>query len=73
MTRGKETFVVKKKTQKHVDVQLLKADKETLKGITLFYISYICMPLLKCLTLFIYCVRVVKKAELKVESKYRSI
>lgn len=55
VTRGKETFVVEN-TQKHTDVLLLRVDKETLKGIKLFYISYICMSRLKCSTLFIYTV-----------------
>lgn len=53
--RGKETFVVEN-TQKHTDVLLLRVDKETLKGIKLFYISYICMSPIKCSTLFIYTV-----------------
>lgn len=42
--------------KKHTDVLLLRADKETLKGIKLFYISYICMSPIKCSTLFIYTV-----------------
>ncbi len=53
VTRGKETFVVEN-TQKNTHVLLLRVDKETLKGIKLFYISYICMDTLKCSTLFIY-------------------
>lgn len=44
------------KTQKYTDVLPLRADKKMLKGIKLFYISYICMSVLKCSTLFVYTV-----------------
>lgn len=55
-THGKRKKKGREKGEKNTHVLLLRVDKETLKGIKLFYISYICMSPLKCSTLFIYTV-----------------
>lgn len=52
----RKLLLCKTHTQKKL---LLRTDKETLKGIKSFYISYICKRLLKSLTVYLLCVRVV--------------